>query len=65
MQIEPDMIVRNIVNGCYYKVRSVTNTKAVCRPCTRTGKPPRSGRRTVAIEFNQASLRIVRLAEAN
>lgn len=60
MQLEPDMIVRNVVNNGFYRVRSVSRTKAVCWPCNRNGK------RFVymggtAIEFKQENLRIVRI----
>lgn len=60
MQIEPDMIVRNIVNGKRYRVRSVSNTLAMCWPCKRNGeRMPNLG--GTAIEFKQENLRIIRL----
>ena len=62
MQIEPDMIVKNVVNGQFYRVRSVSNTKAVCHPCTRKGNKPGAGRNALAFEFELERLRIVRLA---
>ena len=60
--ITADAIVKNVVNGRYYKVRSVSLTKAVCRPCTRTGKPPAPALRAVAVEFKLENLRLVRIA---
>lgn len=58
--IEPDAIVRNTVNGRIYKVRSVSKTKAVCWPMTKTGKRPAAGMRAVAIEFKQDNLQRLR-----
>ena len=59
-QIEPDAIVRNVVNGRTYKVRSVSATKAVCWPMTKTGKRPAAGMRAVAVEFKQENLQRLR-----
>lgn len=56
MQIAPDMIVRHGANGRYYRVRSVSRTRAVCCPCTKTGLPPASGQRATAVEFDQSDL---------
>jgi hypothetical protein len=58
--IEPDAIVRNTINGRTYKVRSVSKTKAVCWPMTKTGKKPASGMRATAVEFKQENLQRLR-----
>jgi hypothetical protein len=61
MQIEPDMIVRNVVNRRLYRVRSVTLTEAIVWPCNRVGgKLP--GRGATAIKYRQSDLRIVRVS---
>lgn len=60
MQIEPDMIVRNVVNKRLYRVRSVSRTLAVCWPCNRSGKRYKHLGGT-AIEMKQENLRIVRI----
>lgn len=54
--IEPDAIVQHATRGDYWKVRSVSRTKAICRPCTKTGKPPQPSRRSVAIQFDKSRL---------
>lgn len=51
--LAPDEIVRHVGNGRYFKVRSVSRTKAVCWPCNKAGKR-RVG--STAIEFDQAKL---------
>lgn len=60
--IQPDDIVEHVPSGVYYRVRSVSKTKAVVNVCTKTGKPPAPGRRAIAIEFEQSKLRLVRKA---
>lgn len=59
-KIEPDAIVRNVVTGRTYKVRSVSKTRAVCWPMTRSGKKPAAGMRAVAVEFKQENLQRLR-----
>lgn len=62
--LSPDMIVRNTVNGRFYRVRSVSRTKAVCWPCNKAGKrlPWMGG---TAVECKQENLEIVRPRAAN
>ena len=52
-RIEPDMIVRNTINGERYRVRSVSRTKAVCQPLQKT-------KGWMGFEFEQRNLEIVR-----
>lgn len=52
-----DAIVQHVANGKFYKVRSVSKTRAVCRPCSRTGGLPPVGSRATAIEFKKSDLK--------
>ena len=58
--IAPRDIVQNIVNGAYYRVRSVSRAKAIVRPCGPRGGKPEPGRRAVAVECKLNNLRLVR-----
>ena len=52
-RLEPDMIVRNTINGETYRVRSVGRTKAVCQPIPKT-------KSWQGFEYEQRNLEIVR-----
>lgn len=60
--IENDDIVQNTVNNQFYRVRSTTRLRAICRPCTQTGQAI-AGRRNSHIEFDLKNLKLIKKFE--